>query len=123
MSYKGSRLDGGFHVTITETASATSASPLVLVSGSFVSGLGEFRSKALTITFMKWNKGNATSILLRNTLDKSPILTKTTSSFFVDDPKIGSKNLNGIEAVIEGSGSSLTMIAIPEKDAQNHIEL
>ena len=126
MSYRGSRIDGGFHVTGTQVASAPGTSGVVLISSSFVSagaGSDGYRTKGLTITLFKWNKGTATSIELRNEVDDSIILTKLTSNAVLDAPGLGSKNGQGIKAIIAGSGSSITMIAVPEKEAQRRIEL
>ncbi len=120
MAFRGSRIEGGFHVTGRLLASATSASPLVLIPVSQVSAAGEFSNKGLTIVFLKWERNTATRLHLIDSASAT-ILTDIRSSVFLDAPGIGSRNGRGISAVIEGSGSSLTMVAIPDHDGQQRL--
>ncbi len=122
--YVGSRIDGGFDVQGEGLASSTSAAPTVLVSSGFFAAGGAFESKGLTITQLIWNRtGGAVALTLINSEDNTRILSRITSSIILDNPKIGSKNGNGISAIVEGPGSSLTLVGVPEKDAQRHLTL
>lgn len=113
MAWAGSRLEGGVFINRNGLISGTT----VLISAATVSAGGPLLKRtALTIDFLLWVKtGGVTSMQLQDT-NGDVILDLVDANILLEHPAIGGGNERGIQIVCVGSGSSVTLRCIPEKD-------